>query len=746
MAAKMAKFRSFIVAALILIPCVAWLFGRLGDISAGGKLPFFDPDVLLYLRWLEQSILAGKIISFDSYSCFPAGYEIRLPPLLMTLMTQSVFLVHAVLPEGYAPSPEWIVGILPPACYAIIILLTVGIVWRKTGSCVLALSVALASFPGTAVTRCFDAFRLDHHFLETFFLWLWIYACWLYVDTGNEKFIIAGGIAGTALLLSSLGAPLYFFIFCLISGSVWAVGSKHSARMMEFGKSAMLMAGGLCLVYLSMHRPTGNWKNFNEFQWLQPMLVVAGGIFHMVVQYAFSAASVKKRITLSCVGFCIVLSAIAVSSTHVPFMRDAVSLLLNKNRLMGTINELQPLASVSGPDAQFQLQNAMQTWFGCIVIFLPLAFRNSFGVWSGGGRQALIWIISILLLGAAQRRWLRLLGPGQALLFGIILAEIIRLMHFGDCREKRKADPYYFTAMVVLIIFQLGLVWKGVSAWDFPSKNFIEAAAWLNRNSPETSGYSDDKPPEYGILAMWDMGNLVAYYARRPVVANNMQLGMSRLAQVYAAETEGEAYDACVKNKIRYLFMTRVSAQEYTLDILHEIKTNSKNAGNSEYIDLNWLHETKQKRQCEYGKTFYSWAYDLMTFFSNESFAGGATRFRLVYASKNDWGNPVPEILIFKVVEGALIKGKADPGTPVTVTLDCKIDAAPIKYCLKTVAASDGAYAFRVVYPTGFKGGRIKTGDRYSVTKTVGGKSIVRSMEIGELDLEKGHAKVLNDG
>ncbi|GEM_PF-3554168 len=734
----MLKKTHIIIATCILIPVLSWLFAQTSELSGDGRIPFFDPDVLLYVRWLEQSILSGKTISFDSYSCFPTGYEIRVPPLLMGLMTQTILAVHALVPGAGAFQPEWLAGILPPLAYAFLIFIAFGIAKWKTGGLLVPIFVIVGAFPGIAASHCFDALRLDHHFLEAFFLWMFIFSGWLFIDTGKEFLIILGGLMGGGLLLSSLSAPLYFLIICLITGIFWAGAWSHADRTVEFGKSAMLIAGGMGIIYLIWHPPTGSWKRFNEFQWLQPLCLVAGGCFHALLQ-RLSDYSRDRRLFLAVMAVCGIGILFQEGVKEIPFMRDAFSLLFNKNRLMATISELQPIGSLGGPDGQIRYQQAWYAWFGCVVLFLPLVFRNTFGLWSGGGRFGFISLMSILVLGSAQRRWLRLLGPGQALLAGSILAELFRTLSRKKNGENEPCppDPLAFATMAIVIMVQLGVSWHSSAHWNFPSAHIIEAAEWLERNSPPTSGYSDEGKPEYGVLTMWDHGNSIAYYARRPVIANNMQLGIVRLADVFTAASERDALDACRKYGIRYLFMTDLSGRAQTIDILNEYKMNAGRAIRGEYLDLGW-QTSGVSRNIEYDKTFYCWAYEMMSFFSTPAFREGASNFRLIFASKNDWTNPVPAVLIFKVVDGALLKGRADPGSHVTVSLDCRVSMAPVRYRKSVRAGDDGAYEVRVAYPTGYAVGRITTGSDYDIVETIGNKKVNRKIRVSEADVDAG--------
>jgi len=43
-----------------------------------GLYPMIDPDSLLYLRWLEQSLLHGKQLAQDLYMTFPVPHDIRI--------------------------------------------------------------------------------------------------------------------------------------------------------------------------------------------------------------------------------------------------------------------------------------------------------------------------------------------------------------------------------------------------------------------------------------------------------------------------------------------------------------------------------------------------------------------------------------------------------------------------------------------------------------------------------------------
>ena len=79
-------------------------------------------------------------------------------------------------------------------------------------------------------------------------------------------------------------------------------------------------------------------------------------------------------------------------------------------------------------------------------------------------------------------------------------------------KKNRLSKLGLFISIIIFLIAHTSQSFSIIRYLPSANSNALEAYAWLKRNTPETSGYSDNNQPEYGILAYWDDGNLINYY------------------------------------------------------------------------------------------------------------------------------------------------------------------------------------------------------------------------------------------
>jgi len=83
---------------------------------------------------------------------------------------------------------------------------------------------------------------------------------------------------------------------------------------------------------------------------------------------------------------------------------------------------------------------------------------------------------------------------------------------------------------IALIILAVLVIPNAIQAYNMvqtapkPSDDWYDSLIWLRENTPDPG-----KPPQYGIMTWWNYGNWILYISKRPVVANNFQIGGMRL-------------------------------------------------------------------------------------------------------------------------------------------------------------------------------------------------------------------------
>ena len=85
-----------------------------------------------------------------------------------------------------------------------------------------------------------------------------------------------------------------------------------------------------------------------------------------------------------------------------------------------------------------------------------------------------------------------------------------------------------------------------------PSDDWYDSLIWLRENTPDPG-----KTPQYGIMTWWDYGNWILYISKRPVVANNFQIGGDEAARFFIEPDEALANKIMDMRKARYVVVDR---------------------------------------------------------------------------------------------------------------------------------------------------------------------------------------------
>jgi len=257
----------------------------------------------------------------------------------------------------------------------------------------------------------------------------------------------------------------------------------------------------------------------------------------------------------------------------------------------------------------------------------------------------------------------------------------------------------------------------------------------------------------YGVMSWWDYGHIITYIAHRIPNANPFQAGVSDdnntrgAAPFFLATTEDKGYANLQALGSRYVVMdfndanSFISAmsvwandqegwdtlRKYQLgDQTIQLPVNSQkyyscmanrlyyqdctnmshfrlvyeSPGNY-FVHLRWVDLNAQRLLTEEEAPTTSWAnyteaYNSYTLAVNPIEANPNQPMLLVY----DAQPPEKRVKVFEVVKGAMITGKAAPGSNVSATLELKTGDRTFRYVQHTVADPDGRYNMTVSYPT----------------------------------------------
>jgi len=692
-----------LVPMLVLLACgFTWIFIPVElNYPWHGRYPFSEPDSLLYLRWLEQSILQGKALVTDWYASFPEPFQLRFPPLYFQLLMTAVHLFFSLFPATSVQA-ESVAGMVPPVLWLGINILTIGFLWRRAENRTIPLLGGLFLFPGLSAAMTFDFMHIDHHCMEAFLLWLWIFGAERHAEEGGTATQILGGCASALFILTWMGSPLFFAFVTAYAVLLILRNDPLAPAVSEYAASSMLIGGGLAAIWTIRSQGFSGPMAVNEFGILQASLAFLAGAFIQFVSYVRIREWFQRRWLV--IG---AIAAIGVFALAFPrIIQDGIGFLLKTNPIIGTISELVPMLDASKPNELTQSYTRIFTAFGCLFFLLPMVkVVGSAGVFDRAGRIVLHWISFIILLSLFQYRFLRWLGPGFGIAAAVLLWGLIRVA------RERRAKPIHVACFVLPIMFVSVSTSYGVmGGLRHMIPKSLEAVNWLAEHSPETTGYKDDIPPEYGVLSFWDQGNLITYYGRRPTTVGNTLRGVRRMAEVFTSGTEDEAYRLCTGYRVKYILLERPEYDERTNRAFFEMRFQNADTPS---LELSGGQSRSDVKVTPFAETFYSYLYAGYGLMETGRFAKSAEHFRIIFSTLQQ-RRELP-CYVFEVVAGAHLEGISDPHSVVRVVLNLEIGGDRALYRSRALADAWGCFQVRVPYVTGNRKGRVKTGSAYEV-------------------------------
>ncbi len=346
--------------------------------------------------------------------------------------------------------------------------------------------------------------------------------------------------------------------------------------------------------------------------------------------------------------------------------------------------------------------------------------------------SVLFWATGLFLATLLQRRFFNSFSIGLALVTGLALVR----MH-AECGKGRLAwVPKRVAAAVLLAVGLLATApmlatytpyleahaarRAGLPVESTPLQQVVRIhhrlADWLRVHTPSPGAWLENEPtPAWGVLAPSDFGHALKYIARRPVVVDNFLDdvggdGGAFLSTVFAA-SESEAVPMLDARGVRFVIAP--------------------------------LSRARLGREVDRGGLFDQLA---TVGRPRAAAAAGITappsqlRLRFEHAwTPPGGGRPRPLFRIFERVPGALLVGRAAPGSEVTASLDLTLSHGhTLRVDHTTRAGDDGRWALRVPYSTFGAPASVRPGRHYvvacdgsTVTARVREEDVQTGAEIG---------------
>ncbi|MFZ3168039.1 MAG: hypothetical protein WA130_10535, partial [Candidatus Methanoperedens sp.] len=247
--------------------------------------------------------------------------------------------------------------------------------------------------------------------------------------------------------------------------------------------------------------------------------------------------------------------------------------------------------------------------------------------------------------------------------------------------------------LMVLCIPNLVLAYNMAQSPPKPSDDWYDSLIWLRENTPDPG-----KPPQYGIMTWWDYGNWILYISKRPVVANNFQIGGDEAARFFIEPDVALANKIMDMRKARYVVVDRRMG-------LNKFMQNGQPVLKGTFMTiLSFADKNFETYLDKYNlpnDNYFQTMYARMHVFDGN----GLNNYRMIYESKETYYNlfdrPTGNIKIFEYVKGAKIIGKASSNGTAFISGKIITNQERIfDYSQEAKADEKGYFEFTVPYST----------------------------------------------
>ena len=708
---------------VIILP--VWFCSK--KISEGDGFNISDPDSLLYYRIVDQAYHKGgeKFLDYDNYGNYPYLFKIGYPRFYYWQLYIYKFICTKIFPSN----ADFLMGLFPVITTVLTALLIIISLWYMGYPAIFILFSAFLLLPNSSALSVGSFAKLDYDHILSLYLWAWLLCSMFYQDSGNRKWLYLGGIASALVFGSWIGSLLIFFVVTIFCVLLWCFNSFLCKKYLPFcyitfGIAAIVNS---FVILISPGRYGTVLLDFGIIH-ISAIFIAAVGIF---VLSRFNPSN-KSKIVFFSTGAIIILLFSILDPTGA---KDLIERVVGTDPIFLEINELQPLINIKKLFVSLaSIEKAIINYTLFIVLFPIFIFISAKKLLNKESACVLqYWLIIVAFASFYQNRYIRIFGVGSCIFAAFILYFLWKnLSVYIDTTRLSKAR-------IVLIFIFLLLIIRASSAWSLPTfnnnirKSELAAFDWIKNNTPVTSGYYDDRKPEYGILAYWDFGHLINYYAHRPVIANNMQNGVKNMADIFSAKDEETAYRLCDDFAVKYVFIApdRVIYPS-SIDYWPAYKNQERAPG---YRALPYNVE----RSKDYDNWFYYWLKKDYGLRSRGDFRT-TSNFRIVFANAES-SSPTYSTMLFERVPGAKLILHGRPDSVAVVSLGFKVGNRFFNYRKEKRVSDSGFVCFNLPYSCYFNNGIVSTGELYNISLVSHetNKNSVGKVSIKEEDVVSGN-------
>jgi oligosaccharyl transferase (archaeosortase A-associated) len=658
---------------------------------------------------------------FDSYLDYPHGMNLTWPPFFDQLSAA----LALALGQHNQPGVETVAAFLPVVlggAAVVVVYYMIREVFDRNTALLAAFMTAIA--PYHILKTMIGA--TDHHCLEVLLLLASLLFMLLAFSRHSQGqiFAAASGVMMAGLEYTWSGALIYLGIF-LAYAAVQIIVDQISGTSSKENMVKLLIAFGVALIIML---PFWNapWL-FISFFGIVVMIVA------ILIMFAVSYLMAKQG------DHWIAFPLTIIALIFIPLLISKfLGNLFNLNALIqfsynylfgggmvGKIAEAEPLFSISlGWDL---ILNLLFSLSGLAAFAIYIARAN---VERRSCHLLLFtWITLSIILTIGEIRFLYLSTIGMGIMIAFLYFWIRNIIQKHRSRISREYAKPLAVALLIILILPTAIEAISVThSVPAIAGDWYESLRWLSENSNSTSFYDcPEKSPEYSVMNWWDYGNWVIYEARRPVVANNFQAGITDSAKFYLSENEETSTAVLDARRSRYIIVD----YDMIYSKLSAIAIWANESLSSYLVAVDQGSSFVVLPTSRFVNTTLARLYLLN--------GAGMGHFRLIYESSTYMRATPPKskVKIFEYVPGALIRVTDGQGQRVGALLNIVTNQGKAFEYVNEGSLKDGKYEIRVPYSTESTYGTHATG-QYEIFSENEGDVKIQNINVSEQDIYDG--------
>ncbi|MCE8427960.1 MAG: oligosaccharyl transferase, archaeosortase A system-associated [Candidatus Methanoperedens sp.] len=636
------------------------------SIFVGDNIRFLEFDTFYHMRRaVSFAENFPHVWDFDTFLNYPYGNIVGWPPLF----DWTIALIAVILGSGH-PGIHLIeiVGVFFPvfigSLSAVVIYFICKEIFAQSDTDANARKIGLISAFFLSILPAFTQVSylgfVDHHVAEVLLsltLYLFFFKA-LRADNLKNRLIFSSlsGLVLALIVFTWLGSPIFIGIILIYTLFQNIIDKKNNRDPPVYLEDSGLVVFTSALffsivIYFSYKAPslliTSGEISFFHFGLLLISIVIL-----VIFRLLFRTIRSWNRYLLTLVGMLLIIYAVIYFFLPETYgnLYSGIDYLTTQQTVLQQVKEAQPLfltssGKVTLEPAWYAFNTALYIGIAGITLFFYRIINKSL-ILNPTKLMFLVWTFVFLILNLYQTRFIYHFVIHLSILSAFLITEFTN----SNRRHIKIISIVLFIAILIPSMQTNSLMIQNPLML---SDDWFSSLGWLKNNTPEvSSGYQGswsfpvkDQIPDYGVMAWWDYGNYILYLAKRPVVANNFQLGAEDSAKFLTSENESEANIIMDKRKARYVIVDYRSG-------MNVVRSNGRTSIRGSFVsatillgkDIRYYLDKNNFPNEKYLNTTYARLY----LFNGK----GLNNYKLIYKSQTRYpdlfNRPIEEIKIFE--------------------------------------------------------------------------------------------------